>query len=291
MFETVLLPTDFSPDSQKVLAYVKDIPGTKKVVLYHVVDATRPSLRGWEHGPKIENAKILLDENRQVLERDGREAHVVVEVIVDPVTQGTVPLAILNKAEACHVSLIMMGARGRNTIREILLGSVSAGVVRSARIPVLLMRFPPGTAATGTRLGLFSRILVPVDFSDLSRNAFSHIPKNPVPEKVILLHVVDKGESEDEIQAAVGDAREKLAAMEKDPALAGLSVTSLVHVGYPPDDIVATADREDVTMILMSPQGEGWARELRTLFLGSTTNAVVRRASRPVLITAGDRAG
>jgi len=290
MFGKVLLPTDFSPDSQRVLEYVKDLPGVQEVVLLHIIDATRPSLRGWEHGPKIENAKILMEENRQVLEKGGTPARVVVETLVDPITQGTVTLAILNKAEACDVSLIMIGARGRNAIREILLGSVSAGVVRSARTPVLLMRFPPGAAAIEKRPRLFSRILVPVDFSDLSRNAFSHIPHSPAPDNVILLHVVDKGESEEEIQAAVRDAKKNLEAMEKDPALAGLSVTSRVHVGYPPDEIIATADREDVTLILMSPQGEGWTRELRTLFLGSTTNAVVRRAARPVLITAGSRA-
>jgi nucleotide-binding universal stress UspA family protein len=290
MFGKVLLPTDFSPDSQRVLEYVKDLPGVQEVVLLHIIDATRPSLRGWEHGPKIENAKILMEENRQVLEKGGTPARVVVETLVDPITQGTVTLAILNKAEACDVSLIMMGARGRNAIREILLGSVSAGVVRSARTPVLLMRFPPGAAAMEKRPGLFSRILVPVDFSDLSRNAFTCIPKKTAPDNVILLHVVDKGESEEEIQAAVRDAKKNLEAMEKDPALSGLSVTSRVHVGYPPDEIIATADREDVTLILMSPQGEGWTRELRTLFLGSTTNAVVRRASRPVLITAGSRA-
>lgn len=291
MFETVLLPTDFSSDSQKVLGYVKDIPGARKVVLFHVVDATRPSLRGWEHGPRIENAKILLEESRQVLERDGRTAHVIVDVIANPVTQGSVPLAILDKAEACNASLIMMGARGKNTIREILLGSVSAGVIRSARTPVLLMRFPPGAVATEKRTGLFSRVLVPVDFSAPSRDVFSLLSEIPAPEHVILLHVVDRGESEEEIRDAVRDAQEKMAAMEKDPALSGLPVTSLVHVGYTPDEIEATAEREDVTIILMSPQGEGWTRELRTLFIGSTTNAVVRRASRPVLVTAGSRGG
>ena len=68
MFEKVLLPTDFSADSQRVLGYVKNIPGVRDIILLHVVDATRQSILGWDHGPRIENAKILLDENRQVLE-------------------------------------------------------------------------------------------------------------------------------------------------------------------------------------------------------------------------------
>lgn len=289
MFEKILLPTDFSPDSERVLESVKDIYGVKEVVLLHIIDATRPSLRGWEHGPKIENAKILLEENRQALETGGIKAGVIVEAIVDPITQGTVTLAILAKAEACSASLIMMGARGRNTIREILLGSVSAGVIRGAQTPVLLMRFLPGTAATDRRPNLFSRVLVPVDFSAPSRDALDALTNIPEPGKILLLHVVDKGESEEEIQAAVREAKEKLAVMEQDPALSRFSVTSRVHVGNPPDEITATADREEVTLILMSRRGGGWTRELRTLILGSTTNAVIRQARRSILITAGNQ--
>jgi len=41
----------------------------------------------------------------------------------------------------------------------------------------------------------------------------------------------------------------------------------------------------------MSPQGQGWTRELKTLFIGSTTTAVIRRAQVPVLIAAGRTTG
>lgn len=289
MFENILLPTDFSSDSQRVLEYVKDIPGIKKGILLHVVDATRPALQGWEHGPKIENAKILLEENRQMLEKGGIPATVVVETVMNTITQGDIPLTILEKAEALNASLIVMGARGKNMIRNILLGSVSAAVIRSARTPVLLMRFPPVTSTTGKQPRLFSRILVPVDFSSPSRDVLTLLKDIPAPVNVILLHVVDKGESEAEVQAAVRDAKESLAIIEKNLAAASLVAKSLVHVGYPPDEITASAEQEDVTLILMSPHGEGWTRELRALFIGSTTNAVVRRASRPVLVMAGRR--
>lgn len=287
MFENVLLPTDFSPDSQKVLEYVKDIPGVKKVFLLHVVDATRASLRGWEHDPKIENAKILIKENQRVLEQAGLVADTEIEALVNTITQGDIPLTILEKAETEKADLIVMGARGRNTIESILLGSVSANVIRHAKTPVLLMRFPPESCPVGSRPNLFSRILVPLDFSKPSRDALTCLGRIPAPGKVTLLHVVDKGESKEEIQAAVGVAKEKLAGIAHDLAGRGLEAEPVVHVGYPPDEITATADRLSATLILMSPKGEGWMRELRALFIGSTTNAVVRRAHRPVLITAG----
>lgn len=289
MFENVLLPTDFSPDSQRVLAMVRDIPGVKKVTLLHVVDATRPSIRGWEHGPKIENAKILLEENRQMLEKSGIAADVIVDAIVDTITQGDVTRTIVETAEAREASLIAMGARGRNAIREILIGSVSAGVVRHSQTPVLLMRFPPETSTTEKSPGLFSRILVPVDFSDPSHDTLVALRTIPASGRVILLHLVDKGETTEEIQDAVAAAREKLTVMCKDLTAAGIDMEQAVHVGYPPDEINATADRLGATLILMSPRGEGWSRELRTLFIGSTTNAVMRRATRPVLILSGSK--
>ncbi len=288
MFEKILLPTDFSPDSQKVLGYVKDIHGAREVILLHVVDATHPSRRGWDHGPAIENAKILLEETRQALEKEGLKAGAEIETIVNTITQGNVPLTILEKAETGNVSLIMMGARGKNTIQDILLGSVSASVIRHARTPVLLMRFPTGSRSYEARRHLFSRVLVPVDFSAPAAKVLSILKGIPETGQVILLHVVDKGESETEIQDRVRSAREQLDVLRKDLAGSGIATEALVHVGYPPDEINATAERSDVTLILISPQGEGWVRELRTLFIGSTTSAVIRRAHRAVLIAAGE---
>jgi nucleotide-binding universal stress UspA family protein len=289
MFEKILLPTDFSQDSERVLAYVKDLPGVREVILLHVVDATRPSRRGWDHGPQIENAKILLEENRDVLEKTGVKTEVAVETIVNTVTQGDIPLTILEKADTEQVSLIVMGARGKNTIQSILLGSVSASVIRHATTPVLLMRFPPESHAADGHRHLFSRVLVPVDFSGPSMNSLAILKAVPTIGQVILLHVVDKGESEAEIQTGVQKAREKLDIVIKDLAAAGIAAVARVHVGYPPDEINATAGRDDVSLILMSPQGEGWTRELRALFIGSTTNAVIRRVHVPVLIAAGQK--
>lgn len=287
MFEKVLLPTDFSPDSQKVLAYVQDLPGTREVLLFHVIDATRPSRQGEEHDRQVANARALMEKAREELERNGVKARVALETITNPIMQGDVSLTILEKAEEEKVSLIMLGARGKNTIQNILLGSVSANLIRRAKIPVLLMRFPPELCATDTHRHLFSRVLVPVDFSSPSASTVSRIKGIPGIGQVLLLHVVDKGESETEIKDAVSNAQEKLGAIAADLAAAGIAAESRVHIGYAPDEINATAGQEDVTLILMSPVGEGWTRELRALFLGSTTNAVMRRAHRPVLIAAG----
>jgi nucleotide-binding universal stress UspA family protein len=84
-----------------------------------------------------------MEENRQTLKKNGIKAEVTIETFVNTIMHGNIPLTILEKAETENVSLIMMGARGRNTIQNILLGSVSASVIHHAKTPVLLMRFPP----------------------------------------------------------------------------------------------------------------------------------------------------
>jgi len=71
MFEKVLVALDFSVYSQKILDRITEIPGIQKVVLLHVVDATRPSRIGWTHGPHIENGKSLWMRKKRRLKISG----------------------------------------------------------------------------------------------------------------------------------------------------------------------------------------------------------------------------
>jgi nucleotide-binding universal stress UspA family protein len=285
MFEKVLFPTDFSEYAGKTLECAGDIPGVKEIVLLHIVDATHPSKMGWVHGPHIENARILLEEKKEALEKRGLK----VRTRVDVIRSGEVFKAITDTAEAEEVSLIIIGARGKNALENILLGSVSANVVRHAGMPVLVMRFkreegPGGKTFEKYCQLLFSKVLVPTDFSEPAGNVIPLLKKIPLIKEIVLLNVVDKGESEEEVRRNVQAARIKNENIKNDLAQLGYLVTTRVHAGYPPDDIVATAENEDVSLIIMSPHGEGWLRELKALFIGSTTSAVVRRAFRPVLI-------
>ena len=294
MFEKVLLPTDFSYGSQRILAYVRDIPGLRKVTLLHVIDPTTLSQRELDQGTKEENPQILIEENRKALERAGVTADLSVETIVPAIPQSDIPLTILETAETAKVSLIMMAARAKNTDKTILTRSISANVIRSARIPVLLMRFPPESGTPDGHRNLFSCVLVPVDFSKPSEQTLALVKRIPATGRVILMHVVNDGKSdtieasvEAAIQAAVQAARNRLESIQQDLAAAGITAEIRVSTGYAPDEINATAERDNVTLILMSPYGEGWARNLLTLFIGSTTSAVIRRVHRPILVTTG----
>lgn len=282
MFEKVLFPTDFSEYAQKTLECIGEIPGIKELMLLHIVDATHPSKRGWTHGPHIENAKILMEEKKEYLESLGLKVKVKVEVI----TAGEVYRTILENAEKEKVSLIVMGARGKSPIKDLLLGSTSTNVVRRAKTNLLIMRYKLAEGLEGIKYEkfcplIFSKVLLPTDFSEPANQAISTIKDIKGIEDIVLLNVVSKGETGEEIEENVSAAKKKLDDIKDKLVEAGFKVKGHVRVGNPIEEIISTSEADDVSLIAMSTHGKGWLKEL---LVGSTTCAVVRRANRPVLV-------
>ena len=285
MFEKVLVALDFSAYSQKILDYISEIPGVKEVALLHVVDATSPAKLGWAREPYIENAKILMAEKKEALEHLGLKVHVNVDVIVNVITQGTVSHAILEAAETHDASLILMGARGINPIQELLLGSVSSTVVRQAKTNILIMHFTPEQedvdAGRASRQKLFSKLLVPTDFSPSANDALSFIKTIPGINEIVLLHVVNRAESQPEIEATVHAAQSRLEEMKKSFDGSGIVMKHHIRIGDPTEMTLSVAREENVSLIAMSAYGTAWFREM---LVGSTTFTVVRRTRKPILV-------
>ncbi|MEK6978402.1 MAG: universal stress protein [Candidatus Hydrothermarchaeota archaeon] len=275
MFEKVLFPTDFSEHAQKNLECIGEIPGVREVTLLHVVDATHPSKLGWTHGPEIENAKIRLEEQKKRLESLGLKAGVKVDVI----TEGDIPRAILETADKEKASLIVMGARGRSRIQGLLLGSVSLNILRHARTHVLILRYNLALERFCPRI--ISKVLCPTDFSEPSEAALSFVKDLEGVGEVVLVHVVHRGETEEEIEANVKEAKKRLEDIGREASSAGLKVKTHVHVGSPPEEICSVAEEEDISLVAMGRHGKGWLREL---LLGSTTHDVARNVKRPFLL-------
>ena len=282
MFEKVLFPTDFSEYAQKTLECIGEIPGIKELMLLHIVDATHPSKHGWTHGPHIENTKILMDEKKEYLESLGLK----VKTKVDVITEGEVYREILRAAEDEKVSLIVMGARGKSHIKNLLLGSVSTKVVRHAKTNLLIMRYKLVEELEGVKHEkfcpmIFSKVLLPTDFSEFAGETISFIKNIKEIKEFDLLNVVSKGETKEEIEENVNEAKNRLGEIKEELGRAGFMVKDHVRVGNIPEEIISTAEDEDISLIAMNPHGKGWFKEL---LVGSTSWAVVRRANRPVLL-------
>jgi len=286
MFEKVLVALDFSHYSQKILNRVSEIPGISEVVLLHVIDATSPSRLEWTPGPHLENANNLMKEKKEKLENLGLKVTVNVDVIVNAVTRAPVSRAILKVAETENVSLIVIGARGINPIQELLLGSVSSSVLRHAKTHVLVMHFPSTPNQTEVSLEscqqkLFSKVLVPTDFSQSAGDSSDLLKMIPGIEEIVILHVITRAESTAEIEDSKWEAQIRLEDIKKKFIDAGVNVSLQVRAGDPATIILACAEEANVSLIAMNAFGLDRFREM---LLGSTTFTVVRRATRPVLV-------
>ena len=90
-----------------------------------------------------------------------------------------------------------------------------------------------------------------------------------------------KGETHEEINSNVQEAPKKPEEINTDLASAGLPVKIHIRLGRPADEIISLADRDDISLILMSSHGKGLLTEL---FVGSTTLGVAIHTNRTLMV-------
>lgn len=285
MYKKVLFPTDFSESVKKTIECIGDIPGVKEVLLLHIIDATHPSKHGWIHGQHIEDAKIRLGEQKEHLENLGLK----VDAKVETITYGNVSDAILKTADDEKVSLIVMNAKGNSLIKGLLLGSTSLEVIRHSKTHVLLMRHKLVEGLEGEKFERFcprllSKVLCPTDFSEPAEDMLSFIKNLDGIQEIVLVHVVTKGETTEEIDTNIEEAKKKLDVIKEN--FADYKVENHVRIGHPAEEICSLAEEEDVSIIVMSSHGKSWLKEL---MLGDTTFNVIKTAKRPVLVVSSKK--
>jgi nucleotide-binding universal stress UspA family protein len=96
MFKKVLVPTDFSKYSQKVLECAKELPGVKSVVLLHVIGPADPLARVWDPGGRVDEARAKLDEQKKFLEGSSLN----IKMRAEAITEGDISRTIQKVAEA-----------------------------------------------------------------------------------------------------------------------------------------------------------------------------------------------
>jgi nucleotide-binding universal stress UspA family protein len=90
---------------------------------------------------------------------------------------------------------------------------------------------------------------------------------------------------EDENSKLFREGEEALAYLKEQGSKAGVKVSAIITRGYPADEIVKTAEKEKVAMIVVGNIGR---TGLGHILMGSVSESVVRKATRPVLVVRGD---
>jgi nucleotide-binding universal stress UspA family protein len=142
LYQRILVPLDGSAVAEAVLPQVQmlaECSGAEVVLLsvlstptydYFIPDA---AIAVSVHEGQKNQSKAYLERVSAQLRALG--LHVRAELCI-----GNVAESILDYAESSQADLIAMSTHGRNGIGRFLLGSVAEKVIRSAKVPVLLVR-------------------------------------------------------------------------------------------------------------------------------------------------------
>ncbi len=140
--KTILVPVDFSDCAANVTETAASIARafSARIILLHVA-APEPEFVGYEPGPQTVRdtvARELVEEHKLIHEMDRRLEASKLQV-TSLVIQGYPVEKILDEAAKFNADLIVMGSHGHGALRNLLVGSVTEGVMRKSKCPVLVV--------------------------------------------------------------------------------------------------------------------------------------------------------
>jgi nucleotide-binding universal stress UspA family protein len=281
----ILLATDGSEDAALAARAAIDLSAETGAELYVVHTwQSVPSARfeSFIRAQLKQEAQELLAEQEKLIEAGGGK------IAGTHLREGRTIDEILDLAGELEAGLIVMGSRGMGTVKRLVMGSVSEGVVHDARCPVLVLRggqaaWPPsrivvgddGSDDAGRAAQLAARIGKLFGTAALLVRAYPRLPETDPEGRELDPRMVD-----DELR---GEKRALEArATEIEEAL-GIRPRVRIDVGDPAARLIEAAEEDapERTLIAVGSRGLGAVQRLR---LGSVSTKVLRAARGPVLV-------
>lgn len=285
--ESILCPTDLSPDSDEAMRYAVALSRAyhAELIVLHCDTSNAPAV------PRDHEAAA--NTIREALVRYSGSADLTdliwKSLVVSCDDAGE---AIAREAALCRVDLIVMRSR-RRPHRAALLGSTAESVSRMAPCPVLVMHSDERdwVKPTDTKIEL-KRVLVAYDFSDDSELALRYALSfaQEYQSELHLLHVLPPFTlNEAEIswyplgrEGTYHQAAHRLQKAVPLEAHLWCDIKHAVSEGQPYREILSYAEKNQIDLICLGAHGVGFG--MRTLF-GSNVDRVLRQAPCPVLVT------
>ncbi|WP_103020333.1 universal stress protein [Salinibacter altiplanensis] len=269
----VVAAVDFSPATEPLLECLSELRsvGMETVTLMHVLEmhyGRRPPV---EHREMYED---MLSSRAEQLRGKGVAVHTHLET-------GPSAPRIVDYAEDEEADLILMASRGHNLLQRLLLGSTATEVMRTTTVPVLLDRIEPAEGDGNARCSgvcdkKFRRPLLATDLSDSAEGAEeAALGLTEQAESAVFMTVRDAQDSD----VSAGAVRTELEALAE---RAACPTAVRVEQGRAASAAIAEgADAEDSTVLIVGKHGRGYLEEQ---VVGSTADALIKRAQRPVLM-------
>jgi len=196
---------------------------------------------------------------------------------------------ILDYAKEKDIDLIVMGTHGRRGMGHLVLGSEAESVVRLSSCPVLTIR----EHEKPIDMKKIDKILVPIDFSEHSKQVLSHAKEIAYVygAKLQLLHVFELKAHPfyiemshvptfDYIPEIENKCKEQLECLYNEAPGPDVEVEYLTVQGHPVSEIIKYVKGENPDLIVIATHG---LTGIKYFLLGSVAEKVVQLAPCPVL--------
>ena len=292
-FKNILCATDFSDFSNLTVNYgvalAKEFGA--RLTICHVIDLSSVAIYGeFQLDPVGQQNRIMEDANAQLEALTGDQP-----VAWEPLLTVGKPADEISRAvEEKGIDLVIAATRGRSGFKRLILGSVTERLMRTLTCPLLVVCSPEHEVINIREQKIeLKKILVGCDFSADSGQAFNHALSlaQEFQAELHLAHVVETqvqpnllkeeadipGEIQEDYQNLL---IQKLKDMVPREAANWCKPRTSILEGWPYEELVKYAITRDIDMIVLGVRGRGL---VKTLFLGSTTDRVVRNSPCPVL--------
>jgi nucleotide-binding universal stress UspA family protein len=138
--QKILIPTDFSDNAMKAAQYAAEIAAKSGAAVYllNVIEPITDRIH--QPYPLHERLEEEIASKRlselNILKKSISQMYPGIKTETE-LAKGTVTTSVLDFAESNQVDLIVMGTKGATGLKEIFIGSVAAGTIGRAKIPVL----------------------------------------------------------------------------------------------------------------------------------------------------------
>ena len=292
-FKNILCATDFSDYSNHTILYGVELAKEFEagLTICHVIDLSSIAIYGeFQLEPVEQQSRIMADAAEQLDKLVGDQP-----VKWEPlIALGKPADEILRLVEEKDIDLVITATRGRSGLKRLILGSITERLMRTLDCPLLVVRSPAQDSGIVSELSIrLHKILVGCDFSPDSDQAFAHglslaqefeaelhlahVIEPPVQPNLIHVETVISGEIQEDHRNLL---IEKLKEMVPAEAANWCTPQLTIMEGQPYHELVKYADTRNIDMIVLGIRGHGL---VKTLFLGSTTDRVVRNSTCPVL--------
>jgi nucleotide-binding universal stress UspA family protein len=283
MFQRLLVCTDLSDGLHRLVHFVPSLAagGVKQITFLHAIP-----ISGEREIPRVDEQKVAAARDR-LISPPCEEVDVQVEI-----KWGKPIESILSTARTYQSDLILVGTPTRSLLTEKLMGSTMMGLCQRISVPLMILRPQLLGAYTAEELDLrcrhlFRYLLIPYDGTQTADYLLGQVKQKAQARSLNSLEEcklcwvyqpsgrrnMPKSEFPEASKAKLAAARGELTALE-------LQVSTEVLKGTPIQEVLMTAQENDVSAIAISSGSLGKLIEISS---PSFAGEILRRSWHPVI--------